>query len=84
MRKKIEVLKYHTHLCAHFVDVRLFGGYIDSVKKNAAAVRAFEEIEAALKRTLARPRRPYDDDLFAFNDRFGDIVENGLSSEFFY
>ena len=44
-RKKIEVLEYHAHLCAQFVDVRLFGGYIDSVKKNTAAVWAFEEIK---------------------------------------
>ena len=68
------MLKYHSHLLAHLVDIVLRISNIGTIKPDFTAGRLLQKIQAAQKCTLSGSARTYDYDLFALVDRVIDAV----------
>ena len=79
MRKKIEVLEYHSHLRTNFVDVRFF--YQNIVQIDLSLRRRLQSVQAAEKGTLSGTRgADYTDDLI-LHDMLRDIAEHHIIAE---
>ena len=74
MREEIEMLKYHPHLLARFVNIVLGIGDIHTIKPDFTLGRLLQQIQAAQKRTLSRTTWSDDNDLLALFDLIVDSV----------
>ena len=74
MWEEIEMLKYHPHLLAHFVNIVLGIGDIHTIKPDLTLGRLLQQIQTAQKRTLSRTTRSDDNDLLALLDFIVDSV----------
>ena len=60
MRKKIELLKNHSYILAHLVDIRVLVGNDITVNGDTAACRFLELVEASEDCRFSRSRRTYE------------------------
>ncbi len=89
MGEQVEVLEHETDLLAQLADQPLlladrFAGIdLDLADADAAAVRGFQEVQAAQQRGLARAAGADDGDDFASGDIQIDTLEYALALEGF-
>ena len=80
----MEVLKYHADTLAVFGRVQLGGGHILPFVKNLAAIRLFQQIQAAQKRGFAAAAGTDDGYYFTFFDLGGNALEHFQLAEAFF
>ena len=73
--KKIKLLEHHAHLLTVQIDVLPLGANIHAVKKDLAARRLFQQVQAAQKRTFAAAARSDDRDDLVFIKRRADMLQ---------
>ena len=74
MRKKIEMLEYHPHLLAHFIDIILRIGDIHTIKPDLSFRWLLQQIQTAQERTLSGAARSDDNDFLTLLDLIVDSV----------
>ena len=77
------MLKHHSHLLAHLIDIALGIGNQSILKPDFARGRRFQEIEAPQKGGFAGAGRPHHNDLFALLDFLIDAAEHPMVSKGF-